>query len=104
MSTSFSPSPDRVAALIAIRDSNPGTRSASQRTRLLSAIERLGSVTTFEAMRFLDVFDPRPRKLELVRRGHPIESTRDRMETEAGVVHRIGRYFMDRQKTKEVTE
>lgn len=102
--TTFAISPDRRASLYEIRDSIPGTASACQRTRLLTAIQRFGSVTVFEAQRCLDIADPRPRKLELVREGHPIQLAWAHMETEAGVLHRVGRYFMAREKQKGTTE
>lgn len=103
MSHSFKTTPERREALQAIRDQFPGHEGSAQQLRILSAIEQLGSVTTFEAMRFLDVYDPRPRKLELVRKGYPILLAWDRMETEAGVPHRVGRYFMARDAAQEVT-
>jgi hypothetical protein len=91
-----------VAQLHAIRDSIPGTTGKAQRSRLLAAIERLGSVTTFEASRHLDLYDCRARKLDLVKAGHPIELTWDQVETEAGVLHRVGRYFLARHASPEV--
>jgi hypothetical protein len=55
----------------------------------------LGSITTFEAMRFLDVFDPRPRIHELRHTdGHPIRTTMRAGQTESGVVHRVGVYAL----------
>jgi hypothetical protein len=95
---------ERRLALECIRQEIQGTARASQQQRILTAIQRLGSVTTFECMRYLDCYDPRPRKLELVRAGHPIELAWDRMETEAGVVHRVGRYFMARTKDEGSTQ
>lgn len=96
MTTSVFSLSERKAALNAIRDEIPGHHGAAQQNRLLAAIQRLGSVTTFEAMRYLDVYDPRPRKLELVRKGYPVQLAWDRMETEAGVTHRVGRYYLAR--------
>lgn len=104
MSDAFITTPTRRAALLAIRDDIPGHEGAAQQQRILTAIQQLGSVTTFEAMRFLDVYDPRPRKLELVRKGYPIQLAWDRMQTESGALHRVGRYFMARQKEMEVTD
>ncbi len=104
MNTTFVITPERRDTLYSVRESIPGTASASQRTRLLTAIQKLGSVTVFEAQRFLDIADPRPRKLELVREGHPIQLAWAHMETEAGVLHRVGRYFLVREKAKELTE
>jgi hypothetical protein len=100
----YAVAPQRIAALSAILANFPGHDGNAQQQRILTAIEQLGSVTTFEAMRFLDCYDPRPRKLELCRKGHPIQLAWDRMETESGAVHRVGRYYMARQKTKELTE
>jgi len=88
--------PDRAATLYAIRDRHIGTAATTQRHRLLDALKTLGHVTTFEAMRYLDIFDPRPRKLELVRDGHTIITLRRTAETEAGIKHRIGVYVMAR--------
>lgn len=69
--------PERIAQLHAIRDLHLGQSGATQRKRMREALETLGSVTTFEAMRHLDIFDPRPRKLELVRMGrHPTRARR----------------------------
>lgn len=93
----------RKAALNCIRDQIPGHHGAAQQMRLLAALQQLGSVTTFEAMRYLDVYDPRPRKLELVRKGYPVQLAWDRMETEAGVTHRVGRYYLARA-TGEATQ
>lgn len=97
MSATFIVTPERRATLLEVRDSIPGTASACQRTRLLTAIQRLGSVTVFEVQRCLDIADPRPRKLELVREGHPIQLAWARLETEAGVLHRVGRYYLARE-------
>jgi hypothetical protein len=101
--TKFIITPERRATLLEVRDSIPGSASACQRTRLLTAIQRLGSVTVFEAQRCLDIADPRPRKLELVREGHPIQLAWAHLETEAGVLHRVGRYFLARDGATEVT-
>jgi len=90
------PTPERIAALHAIRDRHLGDSCATQRARLLDALQTLGYVTTFEAMRYLDIFDPRPRKLELVREGHKIITTRRSEETESGQRHSIGVYSLVR--------
>lgn len=89
----------RVAVLHAIRDQNPGDSAATGRGRMLQAMTALGGITTFEAMRHLDVFDPRPRKLELVREGHPIETHWRTVLTESGLPHRIGLYVLHRGGT-----
>lgn len=86
--------PERVAALQAIRDRHAGHAATSQCTRLLEAMQQLGSVTTVEAARFLDIVRPPARKWNLVEAGHRILMTWDLNETEAGAVHRIGRYSL----------
>ncbi len=84
----------RIATLHAIRDSRVGQTSAAQAARLLEAMHTLGSITTIEASRFLDIYDPPARKLNLVKAGHAILMTWDRDRTESGAVHRIGRYSL----------
>lgn len=58
------------------------------------ALQALGSVTTYEASRYLDLYDPRARKKELLREGHAIDTIPARVVTESGEVHRIGRYVL----------
>ena len=89
---------DRIAALHAIRDRHPGLVAAAQRNRLLDALQTLGSCTTFEASRHLDLYDPRARKMELVKAGHRVLMTWSVTETEAGVRHRIGQYTLVKGK------
>lgn len=96
MRTPYPIDAERVAVLHAIRDRLPGGDARTGRSRLLEALQTLGHVTTFEAMRFLDVFDPRPRKLELLRLGHPIELHWRYVATESGKPHRVGLYALRR--------
>jgi hypothetical protein len=87
--------PQREAALKNILARMPGNDSATQRARMLTAMHKLGSVTTFESMRYLDVFDPRPRIHELRHTdGHPIKTVMRAEQTESGVMHRVGVYFL----------
>lgn len=88
--------PERIAALHKIRDSITGIEAAPQRTRLITAIQQLQHVSTFEASRYLDVYYAPARKLELVRDGHPIKTTMREVLTEAGKRHRVGVYFLER--------
>jgi len=87
-------SADRIAVLHAIRDDRPGNAGAIQRERLLAALRALGSLTTFEASRYLDLYDPRARAMELRRAGHGILTVWERERTECGAVHRLGRYVL----------
>jgi len=84
----------RTAIMAAIVSEYPSQTTAAQRQRLAAALERLGSVTTFEAMRFLDIYDPRPRKLELLEAGYQIAMVKEYATTESGEMHRIGRYVL----------
>jgi hypothetical protein len=61
---------------------------------LLTAIQALQHCTTFEASRYLDIYDPRARKLQLVKAGHEIQTTWRYTLTEAGERHRIGVYSL----------
>jgi len=85
---------DRQTIMAATLSEYPSQSAAAQRQRLAAALARLGSVTTFEAMRYLDIYDPRPRKLELLAAGYDIALVWDRAITESGEVHRIGRYVL----------
>lgn len=76
----------------------PGNDAVTQRARLMAAMQETGHITTFEAMRTLDVFDPRPRIFELRGAGHAITTATRIEETEAGVPHRIGVYFLTNGK------
>jgi len=98
MDDDFSFQPSRVAALRRIRDAHVGNRGSTQAARLLDALHELGSVTTVEAVRFLDCPDPRARKMALVKAGHQIVMVWDRAETESGIVHKFGRYSLVRGK------
>lgn len=82
------------AALIEIRDSNRGTASSSQCARLLTALNRF-PVTTFEAMRFLDVYHVPARVLQLRGRGHEIVTHWLTVQTESGDKHRVGLYALN---------
>ena len=73
---------------------NTAANAVSQRQRLAKALIKLGSVTTFEAMRYLGIYDPRPRKLELLAQGFDIALMWDTTITEDGAKHRIGRYVL----------
>ena len=96
MSDAHNTPPERVAQLHAIRDHHKGDATSTQRGRLLAALQELRSVTTFEAMRHLDIYDPRPRKMELVAEGHEVLTTWRTAVTESGDKHRIGVYTLMR--------
>lgn len=88
--------PARLEALHTIRARYQGDASAPQKARLLEAMQSLGHCTTFEASRYLDIYDPRARKLNLVKDGHAILTTWRTVETESGELHRVGVYSLAR--------
>lgn len=88
--------PERIAALETIRDRHRGDSASSQAARLLDALHTLAHVTTFEASRYLDLYDPRARKLNLVKAGHRVLTTWRTVQTECGQRHRVGVYSLVR--------
>ena len=86
-------SPEKRAALQAILQALPGVSGHQQRARILSGLQ-IAPLTTFELMRILDCFDPRPRVLELRAEGHRIDLNWVYAETEQGEAHRIGQYVL----------
>lgn len=83
--------PRKIAQLERIREAFPGTSTDAQCSRLREALSR-HSITTFEAMRYLDVYDPRARVLQLRRMGERIDTHWTWCTTESGDNHRIGVY------------
>lgn len=88
-----STSPAKRTALQAILKALPGVSGHQQRARILAALQ-IAPLTTFEAMRYLDSFDPRPRILELRAEGNLITLHWVYAETEQGQTHRIGQYVL----------
>ena len=88
--------PARIAALQAIRDRHRSDSASTQAARLLDALQALAHVTTFEASRYLDLYDPRARKLNLVKQGHRVLTTWRTVQTECGERHRVGVYSLVR--------
>ena len=87
-------SPEKKAALEAIRAQSKGTASKAQADRLLEALRRFG-VTTFEAMRYLDVYHCPARILQLRKRGYKIVTHWQTIITESGEKHRVGLYVLE---------
>ena len=83
----------KIEALHLVRDLHPGISSEVQCTRIRSALSQF-SITTFEAMRYLDVYDPRARVMQLRNRGEAIDTHWQTVITEAGERHRVGRYTL----------
>jgi Helix-turn-helix domain len=98
------PEAGRQSALHAIRDRHQGLDAPTQRARLLEALHTLGSITTFEASRHLDVYHPPARAKELRDDGHDITTLRRRVVTEAGAVHSVGVYLLVRRLKGEADQ
>lgn len=81
------------AALAIIRKAIPGTTTAAQCARIRAALAQF-SITTFEAMRYLDCYDPRARVMQLRNAGEAIVTHWQTIITESGDKHRVGLYVM----------
>jgi len=72
----------------------PDNTAEHQRARLLEAMKLCGGVTTLEAVRFLDIVDPRPRVVELRKEGYSINTSWARQPSECGRLHNVGLYSL----------
>jgi hypothetical protein len=86
------PSPKR-HALAVIRRAHPGTTCIAQCARIRAALAQF-SIMTFEAMRYLDCYDPRARVMQLRNAGEAIDTHWCTVVTESGDRHRVGLYAM----------
>lgn len=77
-----------------IIDNWPDNTAAHQRARLLEAMRVRGGVTTLEAMRFLDIVDPRARIVELRKEGYLIHTSWVHRPSECGRIHAVGLYTL----------
>ena len=75
------------------RFEHTGNSGAAQCARLLHRL-RTGPITTFEAMRSYDIYHCPARILQLRKCGYDIATVWDRVVTEAGVTHRVGKYVL----------
>jgi hypothetical protein len=86
---------EKQLALKVIASQYSGENSYSQRARFLEALTRF-PVTTYEAMRYLDIYDPRPRIHELRHKfGYVIKTLWQTATTESGEMHRVGLYVLE---------
>ena len=85
---------DKRKALAEILAAHPGNSCAVQCDRIRAALSQF-SLTTFEAMRHLDVYDPRARVMQLRNSGEFITTTWSRITTESGHWHRVGLYMLE---------
>jgi hypothetical protein len=81
-------------SLSRIVDNWPDNTAAHQRARLLQAMRFRGGVTTLEAMRFLDIVDPRARIVELRKEGYRINTSWAHQPSECRRMHIVGLYTL----------
>jgi hypothetical protein len=84
---------EKKAALKTITGEFKGSSNKTQCARLLEALARY-PITTFEAMRYLDVYHCPARVLDLRKLGHDITTHWQTVETESGESHRVGLYVL----------
>jgi len=72
----------------------PENTAEHQRSRLLEAMSLRAGVTTLEAMRFLDIIDPRARVVELRKANYSIITSWVRQSSECGRLHNVGLYTL----------
>jgi hypothetical protein len=77
-----------------IRSKHLGNDCTAQCARLLEAMKKF-AITTFEAMRYLDVYHAPARILQLRNAGHKIVTHWQSVETESGQKHRVGLYVLE---------
>ncbi|MGF6635485.1 helix-turn-helix domain-containing protein [Paraburkholderia sp. MM6662-R1] len=77
-----------------IIDNWPDNTAAHQRARLLEAMRVHAGVTTLEAMRFLDIVDPRARIVELRKEGYRINTSWVHQPSECERLHAVGMYTL----------
>jgi hypothetical protein len=85
--------PDKIHALHQIRDRHPGDSGWTQCDRIRAALV-LFPLSTFEASRYLDVYDPRARVMQLRNAGTAIDTHWQTIQTESGQQHRVGVYVL----------
>ncbi|MFM0300256.1 helix-turn-helix domain-containing protein [Paraburkholderia sediminicola] len=72
----------------------PDNTAEHQRARLLEVMRLCAGVTTLEAMRFLDIVDPRARVVELRKEGYSIMTSWVSQVSECGRLHNVGLYTL----------
>lgn len=81
--------PEKKQYLLELQSKFAGNTCRDQRQRLITAFKR-DSVTTYEAMRLLDIYSPPARIKELRGQGNHIQTLWVNETTESGQQHRIG--------------
>ncbi len=82
----------RIEALQTIRNKHSGSDAETQTKRFLEAAQSLGSISTLEAYRYLDILHPPARKRDLIKLGYVIDLVWVYEPSLCGPIHRVGRY------------
>lgn len=85
--------PHKEAAFQEMNKNFNGNSAKEQRERFLQGLRKF-AITTFEASRYLNIYDPRARICELRAEGYEIKTVWETIEAENGVLHRIGKYLL----------
>ena len=85
--------PDKEAALVQLAIEYKGNSAKTQCLRLLNALQ-LFKINSYEASRFLNVYHPPARILELRKQAHRIDTVWETVEAENGILHRVGCYVL----------
>lgn len=85
---------NRIATLHDIAAEMRGNSAETQRERVMDALQALGTLSTVEARRHLDVMHPAQRVLELRSLGAQIDTVWSVEPTECGRLHRMARYVL----------
>lgn len=99
----FETSAEKRTGLESLRDAMPGNSVRTQEARMLAALAQW-QITTFEASRFLDIYDPRARVMALRNQGRLIVLNWVHVPTECGRLHRIGAYSLVKGRSAEVPQ
>lgn len=86
--------------LQSLRRAHEGNDAGVQRDRILEVLKRGYALTTLEARRDLNILMPATRVFELREAGHPVEKVMVDAMTDAGVRHKVAKYFMAKPSTK----
>jgi hypothetical protein len=85
--------PDKEAALVQLSEDFIGNSAKQQCHRLLQALQ-LFKINGYEASRFLGIYHPPARVLELRKQGHKVDTVWETVEAENGIMHRVGCYVL----------
>lgn len=85
--------PDKEAALVKLSKEFTGNSAKEQCLRLLKALQ-LFKINNYEASRFLSIYHPPARALELRKQGHKVDTVWETVEAENGILHRVGCYVL----------